>query len=361
MGRSRPPLRVIDAGTVSAFRSQSLWHGVAQAMAAGAAPVLSLCRPASAYVGLGFHSPLADVDLEACRRRGLPVIRRQIGGGAVWIDSDQLFFQITLSAERAPAAVDRLYRRLLAPALAAFRELGLDARLRGVNDLAAGDRGDRKISGTGAGRIGAAVTVVGNVIFRFPPERMVEVLDLPSPHFRRACLALMRRHVASLADLGLGAVTFADARAALIRAYAAGLGLTAREDALAPAEEAAARRWEERFADPEWQAGSTASGVAGGGEPVRRAVKICAGVWLYAAREASAESAGAASLEAAVIEGRIESVTLCIPGTNGTAAAIGRQLTGQPAAPAAIAARLAAFGEPGRRVAALLAPAARLS
>lgn len=277
-------LRVIDAGTVGAARSQSLWHGIAAAMPRGAAPVLSLCRPAEAYVCLGYHSPLADLDLDACRRLAVPVLRRQIGGGPVWIDSDQLFFQLTLPAERAPAMVDRLYAELLAPAVAAFRALGLDAHLAGINDIAVGDPagrngdGERKVSGTGAGRIGEAVTVVGNVIFRFPHRRMVEVLALPTPELRRACLGLMRRHVSSLAAEGLGAVTFAEAKAALVGAYARALGLPVREDAPTAAERAAARRWEERFADPEWQAGPPPKPASAAGQ---RAVKIRAGVWFH--------------------------------------------------------------------------------
>lgn len=170
-----PELRVVDAGEVGAYRSQSLWHGLAEAAVEGAPPTLSFCRSREPYVGLGYHHPLSSLDLEIVRRRGLPVIRRQIGGGAVWVDSDQLLFQLTLPAGDAPPAVARLYERCLGPAVDAFRALGLPAELRGPNDIAVQGR---KVSGTGAGRIGGGVTVVGNVIFRFPHERMVEVLAL---------------------------------------------------------------------------------------------------------------------------------------------------------------------------------------
>ena len=94
-------LRVVDAGTVGAWRSQALWHGIASAMDASSPPVLSLCRPAEPYVGLGYHRSLDELDLDACRRLDLPVIRRQIGGGPVYVDGEQLFFQITLTAARA--------------------------------------------------------------------------------------------------------------------------------------------------------------------------------------------------------------------------------------------------------------------
>ena len=91
-------LRLVDAGDVGAYRSQALWHGIASAMRSDSPPTLSFCRPTEPYVGLGYHRSLAEIDLDICRRRGLPVIRRQIGGGPVYLESDQLFFQHTLPA-----------------------------------------------------------------------------------------------------------------------------------------------------------------------------------------------------------------------------------------------------------------------
>ena len=216
------PLRVIDAGTVGALRSQALWHGITSAMAPDAGPTLALCRPGEAYVSIGYHRRLEEVDLELCRAEGLPVLRRRIGGGPVLIDDDQLFFGLTLPVGQAPAGVDRLYATLLEPAAAAFRALGLDARVDGLNDIAVGDR---KVSGTGAGQIGDAVVVVGNIIFRFAHERMARVLALPDRAMREEYLRLMRRHVSSLEDEGLAGVTVADATAALREAYATALGV----------------------------------------------------------------------------------------------------------------------------------------
>ena len=193
-------LRVVDVGTVGALRSQALWHGIASAIEPDAGPTLSLCRPSEAYVSIGYHRSIEEIDREFCRAEGLPVLRRRIGGGPVLIDSDQLFFGLTLPVGKAPAGVDRLYATLLEPAAAAFRALGLDARIDGMNDIAVGPR---KVSGTGAGQFDEGVVVVGNVILRFDHERMARVLALPGSAMRAECLRLMRRHVSSLEDEGL--------------------------------------------------------------------------------------------------------------------------------------------------------------
>ena len=246
-----------------------MWHGIASAMRPGATPTLSFCRPLEPYVGLGYHRSLAEIDLDACDRLGLAVIRRRIGGGPVYLDSDQLFFQITLPADRAPARVDRLYERCLEPAACAFRSLGLAARRNGTNDLSVGDR---KVSGTGAGRIGDGVTVVGNVMSRFPHQRMVEILALPGETSRRECLRLMKRHVSSLEAESLGAVGFDQARQALVAAYGRAFG-EPFESSLSDAEEEAVSEWSDRFRDPAWLDGPSPSPA-----PPRR-IKISADAW----------------------------------------------------------------------------------
>jgi lipoate-protein ligase A len=273
-----PELRVIDAGSVPAARSQSLWHGIASAMRTDDRPVLSFCRPANPYVCIGLHRRLSELDLVACSEMGLPVFRRQIGGGPVYCDSDQLFFQVTLPARSAPASVERLYQELLEPAARALRTLGLDARLECVNEIVVEDR---KLSGTGAGRIGEAVTVVGNVIFRFPHELMARVLSLPEGA-RAEFLCLMRRYVSSLEAEGVR-VTVEEATTALIEAFAQALGVRPVFDEPTAAEGLAMQAWERRFAQDGWLRGPEPKTSA------MRTVKVRAGVWLVVADDGSFE------------------------------------------------------------------------
>jgi lipoate-protein ligase A len=272
-------LRVIDAGRVPAARSQSLWHGIASAMGAGELPVLSFCQPAEPYVCIGFHRRLSELDLDACAEMGFRVLRRQIGGGPVYCDSDQLFFQVTMPAAHAPASVDRLYQEWLGPAAQALQSLGLDARLECVNEIVVEDR---KLSGTGAGRIGEAVTVVGNVIFRFPHAVMSRVIALPDGA-RQEFLRLMRRYVSSLESEGLSSVTLDEVKAALVNAFAKAFGLTPVADEPSRAEVRAMEGWERRFAQDSWLRGPEPMAGA------QRTVKVRAGVWLVVDEDGSFE------------------------------------------------------------------------
>ena len=338
-------LRVVDAGETGALRSQALWHGIAETMTGDSRPTLSFCRPTEPYVGLGYHRSLEELDAESCSRRALAIIRRRIGGGPVYIDDQQLFFQLSLPAAIAPARVDLLYRRFLGPAVEAFRTLGIAAELRGLNDITVEDR---KISGTGAGRIGDGVLVVGNVIFGFPHHRMTDALAFPSDSQAAECLRLMRRHVSSLRDEGATGVTFEEAKETLTASYAAELDLTPEAETTTPDEEVAIGGWERRFSDPRWLAGPSTPRRTGS------LVKISGDAWVWSTSDAGV------SLEASIACGRIERLHVAGRGINGSSQRIAREIAGHSSDPTRVENTLHAHGIEGERIARLLGPGLRL-
>ena len=259
-----PELRVVDFGRVSALRSQTLWHALAYGVSAGRPPTLSFMRPSRPYVGLGYHRRLEEADIDACREAGLPVFRRMVGGGVVYLDEHQQFFQICLPAAAVSRAREAALRRLLEPVVAAFRAVGVPAELDDEGEIVVGEA---KICGHGAAQIDDAVVVVGNLIERFDHAAAARVLALPDD-VREEVLRMMERYVlATPADS-------AAFRAAAIEAYAAALGLEPVPGALSPFERERLFELDQKFRSPEWLRGPL------GSAPPRPQVKIRAGVYV---------------------------------------------------------------------------------
>ncbi len=328
-------LRVIDFGQVTPLRSQTLWHTVSYGVSGGQPATLSFARPSAPYVCVGYHRDLAEVDRDYCLAEGLPVYRRMVGGGPVYLDDGQLFFQICLPAATVPVARLDALRLLLAPAVTAFRSVGVPARLDEDGEICAGDR---KICGHGAGQIEDAVVLCGNLIERFDHERATRVLAVADPAQRAETLRLMRRYVA---PTPVDASAF---QAAVTRAYAQALGLDAAPGELTATEELCLADLDDRFTSADWLAGPRrASGQAA------RQVKVRAGVWTVAAQ------AGPAKVVASVVAGTVHRAWLTAPGLNGDTEAAERAVTGVPLP--AVPEVLARFGEPGRQLAAAFAGA----
>jgi lipoate-protein ligase A len=173
-------MKLYNLGKVPWHESQLIYH----AMAALGREALSLVSPATPYVCIGFHQDLEqEVDLDFCRASHIPVFRRDLGGGAVYLDGDQLFFQLILHRDNpaVPMGKEAFYRKFLQPIINVYRRLGIPAEYRPINDVIAGTR---KISGTGVGEIGNCIVFVGNLIVDFNYEMMCKILKVPDEKFR---------------------------------------------------------------------------------------------------------------------------------------------------------------------------------
>lgn len=347
VARALPPeggaLRVVDFGLSSPLRSQTLWHAIGFGVSAGAPTTLSFTRPAAPYVCLGYHGALDEVDQEYCRAHGLPVLRRMVGGGTVYLDADQVFFQICVPVKAVPPVRWQALRMLLEPAVTAFRAVGVPAALDDDLEICVGDR---KVCGHGAGQIEEAVVVCGNLIQRFDHTRAARVLALPGPAQREQTLALMRRFVAATP------VDPAAFQAAMVSAYAAALGLRAVPGQLSPVERRTVADLDDKFSSEAWLAGPVRPLPAAGTDRPARRVKVRAGVWTLASEHDGAQ------VTASVVRGTVDRVRLRAGGSDWPArqAELAEQaVTGIPWG--SVADVLADFGEPGRRLAAAFAAA----
>jgi lipoate---protein ligase len=173
-------MKLYSLGKVPWLESQLIYHAMAHTGREG----LSLVSPASAYVCIGFHQHAAqEVDLAYCAAAGIPVFRRDLGGGAVYLDGNQYFFQLVLHKDNplVPKNKQHFYRKFLGPVMNVYRRMGIAVEYKPVNDVICGSG---KISGTGAGEIGECIVFVGNLIMDFDFLEMSRVLNVPDEKFR---------------------------------------------------------------------------------------------------------------------------------------------------------------------------------
>jgi len=175
--------------------SQLLYHALPRVGMEG----LFILAPAQPYVCIGYHQDLQqEVDLEYCRERDIPVFRREVGGGAVYLDGNQLFYQLVLHKSNPLSHGDKatFYQRMLQPVADTYADLGVPAHYRPINDIVTTDC--RKISGNGAAEIGDYVILVGNLIADFDYETMVHVLRVPDVKFRDKVFKTMRENLTTV-------------------------------------------------------------------------------------------------------------------------------------------------------------------
>jgi lipoate-protein ligase A len=292
--------RLLDLGQVSALRSQTVYHAVAECASTDDLATLCVLRPDRPYVSIGYHQDAdREIDLAYCRARRIPVLRRRVGGGAVLLDANQLFFHFVvpngqLGRLGLPLRFDRRYERLVAPAIAAYRHLGVPAEFRGANDIHVGGR---KIGGTGAADLGDSFVFVGSMMLAFDHGRMARVLRLADEGLRASVQRSIERHVTSLEQVLGGRPALEEVHAALLTGFAQELDLDLEVADLREPEEAKAAEFAVLFESEEWL-----RRVSWSRERPRKLVINCA------VRYVEGETPSGTRVAVRVVDGRLDEV-----------------------------------------------------
>ncbi|MFQ5921863.1 MAG: biotin/lipoate A/B protein ligase family protein [Anaerolineales bacterium] len=268
-------IRLLDLGTVPAWQSQALYHAIAERMRPSRPDTIILCRPDSPHLCLGYHQIFEEVlDRQECKRRSLPVYRRRLGGGAAYLDSNQIFYQCIFHHARVPVFVDRLYARMLAAPVKTLRRLGLPASLVSTNEIVADGK---RIAGVGGGRIGEASVVVGNLLLDFDFELMAQVWRVPWEPFRELASWALGRHVTTLRANGVEG-SLGGIQQILEEEFSRALERPLELGRVTPGESSHSERVAQRLTSREYLSLHASNGR---GEPMQ-ALKIAAGVYVHA-------------------------------------------------------------------------------
>jgi lipoate-protein ligase A len=175
--------------------SQLIYHAQPRVNVEG----LNILAPSSPYVCIGYHQNLEqEVDLDYCEAHHIPVFRREVGGGAVFLDGNQIFYQLVMHKDNPLARGSKadFYQRLLKPVADTYQELGIPAQYRPVNDVVTAE--GRKIAGTGVAEIGDYIILVGNLIADFDYQTMTRVLRVPDEKFRDKVFKSMTENLTTI-------------------------------------------------------------------------------------------------------------------------------------------------------------------
>jgi lipoate-protein ligase A len=155
------------------------------------------------YSCIGFAQDLKkELDLKFCQEHNVPYFRRETGGGTVYLDENQLFYQLIIRRDNplTPWHTEAFFRRFLKPVVKTLDKFGISGRFVPINDLIVDNK---KISGNGGGEIGECKVLIGNLLLDFNFDIMASILNVPNEDFRVRVLNSMKENLTTLkAQLG---------------------------------------------------------------------------------------------------------------------------------------------------------------
>jgi lipoate-protein ligase A len=160
---------------------------------------LVIVSPETPLVSIGYFQDAAqEVDLEYCRKANIPFMRREVGGGATYLDENQIFYQLIWKKDnlRFPKAIDEIYPWFSQAPVETYRAFGIEAEFRVVNDIIT--KGSKKIAGEGGGDIGECMVFVGGILLDFDHQAMSRILKVPDEKFRDKVYKTMEENLTTM-------------------------------------------------------------------------------------------------------------------------------------------------------------------
>jgi lipoate-protein ligase A len=203
-------------------------------------------------VSLGRFQAIDDsVDLEACRREGVDVVRRISGGGSVFHGrKGEVTYSIVLREEHLPARdVVSSFEYLLGGVAGAIRATGLQAEVSPINDIVVNGR---KIGGSAQVRRNGGVLQHGTVLLTIDKHLAFRLLKVPSLKMEQRSLVKPEDRVTSMNEEGVH-VTAAHLRRILERSFSKALNAEFSASGLTEAELRASKEYAiERYSHAAW-------------------------------------------------------------------------------------------------------------
>jgi len=186
---------LFDLGKLPGQQSMLIFHTLARMEI----EALVIVSPKTPLASIGyFQDAEQEVDLQYCKELGIPFMRREVGGGATYLDENQIFYQLIWRKDnpKFPKAIHDIFPWFSEAPVETYRKFGIQAEYRSINDIITKE--GRKIAGEGGGNIGECMVFVGGILLDFDYKTMSRILKVPDEKFRDKVYKTMEENLTTM-------------------------------------------------------------------------------------------------------------------------------------------------------------------
>jgi len=242
--------RLIESGLGEAAWNMALDEALLQLQPRRGQATLRFYGWTTPTLSIGYFQKHSSVNQEACRREGVVWIRRPTGGRGVLHDRE-LTYSFVSGLDSLPLGVNGAHRRISSALARGLCRLGFEAELARHSERGSSQacfdapsyseltvRG-KKVVGSAQTRSRVALLEHGSIPLELDISRLLALLNLD--RLRRGPLAQrLARRAAGLKQLGQGAITLEQLKAALARGFEEEFGFVLEPGEPSPEERALA-------------------------------------------------------------------------------------------------------------------------
>lgn len=239
---NRPQWRLLRTAPGKGAWNMAVDEAMSLLVGEGRAPfTLRLYRWRPPCLSLGYFQEIGRVDLEACARRGVDVVRRPTGGKAILHDGELTYSLVVAEGEpQVAGSVVESYCKISAGLIAGLRRLGVLVELGPAQPNPSSSGGGslcfetpsdhelvavgRKIVGSAQMRRNGVILQHGSIPLDFAAARLLELFNYPDQE-RVSLQEILRQRATSLNEILGRPVGVAEVEAALVVGFQEALGV----------------------------------------------------------------------------------------------------------------------------------------
>lgn len=247
------PFRLLQTGYAGAAFNMGLDMAILDSVSSGESlPTLRFYGWKPPAISLGyFQSVEEEINLEACRERGVDVVRRITGGGAVFHDTEVTYsIGIPEGHPLASPSIPESYKILCQGIIDGLALLDIDAEFAPINDILVGGK---KISGNAQTRRNHCIFQHGTILLAVDAATMFSLLKVPKEKSRGKMIEDIMARVTSVSAIAGDSPGFESVSGAIRDGFSSALDLAYVEDQPRQKElESAASYASSKFSDNAW-------------------------------------------------------------------------------------------------------------
>ncbi len=246
------------------FMNMAVEEAIPRAVGEGVAqPTVRFWHNSNTIVIGCFQSAQLEVNFDACKETGTEVVRRFTGGGAVYHDSGNLNYAISLRKGHplVPASdLQQVFRKLSEGSVQGLRRLGINAEFQPINDISVEGK---KVSGAAGSVKWGTVFHHGCILVASDLAILGQVLNVPRTKLADKHVASVQKRVTTVRDELHRTIGTGEVRDSIIQEIQASYNVRLEKGNLTGREMSLAKElYQSRYSRDEWN-------IEGRTEPVQ--------------------------------------------------------------------------------------------
>ncbi|MEW5760444.1 MAG: lipoate--protein ligase family protein [Candidatus Thermoplasmatota archaeon] len=164
-------MRLVDSGIIEPELAPIIDDAILNALVKHLIPTTLHLYRREKVVSIGYSQTLDCLNLEFCKKNNIKIVRRNSGGGAIYVDEKQLTYSIAFESN---LGVEEVFKFICSCIIEVLNILGVSAVYKPKNDVLVNNK---KISGSAQIRKGKALLQHGTLIIELDREMMFGALN----------------------------------------------------------------------------------------------------------------------------------------------------------------------------------------